>query len=116
MINCGILPDFGNFVIDRRPGGEQYDLYQGVREFMPLAKGVSAKSHDFDEEGNETTKDYYKLLRIIKDSGFRGIIGIEYEGRNLSPDEGVMATKALLIKAGNAVMAEEAEEEMEEEG
>lgn len=111
MINCGILPDFGNFVIERREGGERYDLYQGVREFMPLAKGVSAKSHDFDEEGNETTKDYYKLLKIVKDSGFRGIIGIEYEGRNLSPDEGVKATKELLIKAGTAVMQEEEEEE-----
>jgi sugar phosphate isomerase/epimerase len=107
MINCGVLPDFGNFVIDRRPGGEQYDLYQGVREFMPLAKGVSAKSHEFDEEGNETAKDYYKLLKIVKDSGFRGIIGIEYEGRTLGPDEGVSATKELLIKAGKAAMAEE---------
>jgi sugar phosphate isomerase/epimerase len=104
MVNCGVLPDFGNFIIDRRPGGEQYDLYQGVKELMPLAKGVSAKSHDFDEEGNETTKDYYKLLKIVKDSGFRGIIGIEYEGRTLSPDDGVQATKALLIKAGKAVM------------
>jgi sugar phosphate isomerase/epimerase len=101
MINCGILPDFGNFIIDRN---EKYDLYQGVREFMPLAKGVSAKSHDFDEEGNETTKDYYRLLKIIKDSGFRGIIGVEYEGSNLSPDDGVRATKELLIKAGKSVM------------
>jgi sugar phosphate isomerase/epimerase len=104
MINCGVLPDFGNFVIDRRPGGEQYDLYQGVRELMPLAKGVSAKTHEFDEEGNETTKDYYKLLKIVKDSGFRGIIGIEYEGSKLGPDDGVRATKELLIKAGKAAM------------
>lgn len=111
MINCGILPDFGNFIISRE---ESYDLYQGVREFMPLAKGVSAKSHDFDEEGNETTKDYYRLLKIVKDSGFRGIIGIEYEGRNLSPNEGVMATKALLLKAGKAAMEEEGEEKEEE--
>lgn len=111
MVNCGVLPDFGNFVIDRRPGGERYDLYEGVRELMPLAKGVSAKSHNFDEEGNETEKDYYKLLKIVKDSGFRGIIGIEYEGRELGPDEGVMATKELLIKAGKAVMEEETEEE-----
>jgi len=109
MVNCGVLPDFGNFVIDRRPGGEKYDLYQGVKELMPLAKGVSAKSHEFDEEGNETTKDYYKLLKIIRDSGFRGIIGIEYEGSKLSPDEGVRATKELLIKAGKAAMEEEEE-------
>jgi sugar phosphate isomerase/epimerase len=108
MINCGVLPDFGNFIIDRKPGGEQYDLYQGMKELMPLAKGVSAKTHEFDEEGNETTKDFYKLLKIIKDAGFRGFIGIEYEGRTLSPDEGILATKNLLIKAGKAVM--EAEE------
>jgi len=111
MVNCGVLPDFGNFIIDRKPGGERYDLYQGVRELMPLAKGVSAKTHKFDEEGNEVDKDYYKLLKIVKDSGFRGYIGIEYEGRELSQDEGVLATKNLLIKAGKAVMEPEAEEE-----
>lgn len=109
MINCGVLPDFGNFIIDRRPGGERYDLYQGMKELMPLAKGVSAKSHNFDAEGNEVEKDFYKLLRIVKDSGFRGFIGIEYEGSELSKDEGVIATKNLLIKAGKAVMEEEEE-------
>lgn len=105
MVNCGVLPDFGNFIIERREGGERYDLYQGVKELMPLAKGVSAKTHSFDENGDEAEKDYYKLLKIVKDSGFRGYIGIEYEGRELSKDEGVMATKNLLIKAGRAVMA-----------
>jgi len=104
MVNCGVLPDFGNFIIDRRPGGERYDLYLGLQELMPLAKGVSAKSHKFDEEGNEVDKDFYRLLRIVKDAGFRGYIGIEYEGSDLSQDEGVMATKKLLIKAGKAIM------------
>ena len=104
MVNCGVLPDFGNFIIDRRPGGEKYDLYQGMKELMPLAKGVSAKSHEFDEEGNETTKDFYRLLKIVKDSGFRGYVGIEYEGSELSQDEGIMATKNLLIKAGESLM------------
>ncbi|MGW8316168.1 MAG: sugar phosphate isomerase/epimerase family protein [Bacteroidales bacterium] len=103
MMNCGVLPDFGNFVVDRNPGGERYDLYLGVKELMPLAKGVSGKSHNFDEEGNEVDKDYYRLLQIIKDSGFRGYIDIEYEGRELSPDEGIIATKKLLIKAGKTV-------------
>jgi sugar phosphate isomerase/epimerase len=103
MVNCGVLPDFGNFYIDRREGGEKYDLYLGVKELMPLAKGVSAKSHNFDEEGNEVDKDYFKLLQIVKDSGFRGYIGIEYEGSKLGADEGIMATKELLIKAGKAV-------------
>lgn len=104
MINCGVLPDFGNFFVDRKPGGEKYDLYLGMQELMPLAKGVSAKSHDFDEEGNETQKDFYRLLKIVKDAGFRGYIGIEYEGRILSPDEGIMATKELLIKAGKTLV------------
>ena len=104
MVNCGVLPDFGNFVIDRRPGGEKYDLYLGMQELMPLAKGVSAKSHNFDEEGNEVDKDFYRLMKIVKDSGFRGYVGIEYEGRELSQDEGIMATKNLLIKAGLSLM------------
>ena len=103
MINCGVLPDFGNFVVDRREGGEKYDLYLGMQELMPLARGVSAKSHSFDEEGNETEKDFVRLLQIVKDSGFRGYIGIEYEGRELGPDEGIMATKNLLLKAGKEV-------------
>lgn len=104
MVNCGVLPDFGNFIVSRRPGGERYDLYLGVQELMPLAKGVSAKTHNFDEEGNEVDKDFYRLLKIVKDAGFRGYIGIEYEGSKLSQDEGIMATKNLLIKAGKAVM------------
>lgn len=103
MVNCGVLPDFGNFVVDRRPGGEKYDLYLGMKELMPLARGVSAKSHNFDEEGNEVDKDFFRLMQIIKDAGFRGYIDIEYEGSELSPDEGIMATKKLLMKAGKAV-------------
>ena len=111
MVNCGVLPDFGNFIVDRRPGGERYDLYLGLQELMPLARGVSAKSHNFDEEGNEVDKDFYRLLKIVKDAGFRGYIGIEYEGQELSQDEGIMATKKLLIKAGKAVMEADAETE-----
>lgn len=100
MVNCGTLPDFGNF---RVSGEESYDLYLGVKELMPFARGVSAKSHNFDEQGNEKDKDYYRLLQIVKDAGFRGYIGIEYEGRELGANEGIMATKNLLIKAGQSV-------------
>ncbi len=99
--NVGTLPDFGNFCIERGPDGcvKEYDLYKGIEELMPYAKGVSAKTNDFDAEGNETTKDYARIMKIVKDSGFKGNIGIEYEGRNLSEDEGIKATKALLEKA-----------------
>lgn len=86
--NCGTLPDFGNF--------GDYDRYQGVKELMPYAKGVSAKSHDFDDEGNETHTDYYKMLDIVLDAGYHGYVGIEYEGSKLSEPEGVRATKKLL--------------------
>jgi hypothetical protein len=103
MVNCGVLPDFGNFIVDRSEGGERYDLYLGLQELMPLAKGVSAKSHNFDENGDEADKDYYRLMQIVKDAGYRGYVGIEYEGRELGADEGILATRNLLIKAGQAV-------------
>lgn len=89
----GTLPDFGNF---RLQGDEWYDRYQGVRELMPYAKAVSAKSHDFDEAGNETGTDYRKMLPIVLDAGYRGFMGIEYEGGGLSEADGIMATKRLL--------------------
>lgn len=91
--NCGTLPDFGNF---RIRDGEDYDRYQGVKELMPFAKGVSAKSYDFDAEGNETKIDYARMLKIVRDSGYRGYIGIEYEGGRLDEYEGIRATKKLL--------------------
>ncbi len=92
---CGTLPDFGNFQIKR---GEEYDRYKGVAELMPYAKGVSAKSHDFDAAGNETKTDYKRMLKIVVDAGYKGFIGIEYEGSRLGEHEGITATKKLLDK------------------
>src|SRR5690606_19671905 len=88
--NAGSLPDFGNFY--------EYDRYQGVTDLMPFAKGVSAKSHDFEANGLEKNIDYKKMLDIVKAAGYRGYVGIEYEGTNLSEVEGIKATKALLEK------------------
>jgi sugar phosphate isomerase/epimerase len=99
--NCGTLPDFGNFCIEKdkaRGCFNKYDRYKGTKEMMPFAKAVSAKSYDFDKNGNETTIDYKKMLNIIKDAGYSEYIGIEYEGTRLSPDDGIMATKNLLEK------------------
>ncbi|MFA6350918.1 MAG: sugar phosphate isomerase/epimerase family protein, partial [Bacteroidales bacterium] len=93
LSNVGTLPDFGNFRIS---GEEEYDRYQGVKELMPFAKGVSAKSYDFDSEGNETTIDFERMIKIVRQSGYRGYIGIEYEGSNFTEDEGIMLTKRLL--------------------
>lgn len=107
MDNCGTLPDFGNFCIKRDGDNpwegdcvEEYDMYKGVKELMPYAKGVSAKSFDFDKEGYETTIDFAKMFTIIKDAGFTGHVGIEYEGNELSEHEGIMATKKLLRRIG----------------
>ena len=90
---CGSLPDFGNFQI---ADGEWYDRYRGVKELMPFAKAVSAKSNDFDAEGNEIHTDYRRMMRIVLDAGYRGYVGIEYEGEKLGEDEGITATKTLL--------------------
>ncbi len=90
LANCGTLPDFGNF--------DEYDRYQGVTDMMPLAKAVSAKSYDFDAEGNETKIDFMKMLKIVMDANYHGWVGIEYEGSKLSEEDGIMATKKLLEK------------------
>lgn len=93
--NCGTLPDFGNFRVGK---DEEYDRYKGVTELMPYAKGVSAKSHDFDDKGDETHTDYRKMMKIVLDAGYKGYVGIEYEGSKISEAEGIKATKKLLEK------------------
>ena len=117
--NCGALPDYGNFYLVKNRGkaeqyakqkelyigdpslkedeyGLGYDRYQGVKDLMPFAKGVSAKAHDFDEQGNEIHTDFSKMMKTVADSGYEGYIGVEYEGKNLSEVEGIKKTKALL--------------------
>lgn len=115
MDNVGTLPDFGNFCIRSKPaeltdwgssvGGcaEEYDKYLGVKEMMPYARSVSAKTNNFDSNGNSVETDYYKMLKIIKDFGYKGYISIEYEGEEYSEHEGILLTKQLLEKAGRNV-------------
>lgn len=105
MDNCGTLPDFGNFCIKREAGDyyeskclEEYDKYKGVEEMMPYAKAVSAKSYSFDAEGNETRVDYERMMDIVEEAGYSGFVGVEYEGSELSEEEGILATKKLLEK------------------
>jgi L-ribulose-5-phosphate 3-epimerase len=92
---CGALPDFGNF--------ESHDRYQGVTQLMPLARAVSAKSHDFDAQGNETHTDYLRMMKIVTGAGFHGYVGIEYEGETLPEREGIAATKRLLERVRNTI-------------
>jgi sugar phosphate isomerase/epimerase len=92
MPNCGTLPDFGNF--------ENHNPYHGMKKLLPYAKGVSAKSYAFDAQGNETSIDYKRMIKLVKASGFRGYIGIEYEGTDPDERKGVWLTKQLLEKNG----------------
>jgi sugar phosphate isomerase/epimerase len=101
----GTLPDFGNFRVRETPE-EWYDRYQGVRELMPFARAVSAKSHDFDETGEETNTDYLKMMRIVLAAGYRGYVGIEYEGEGLSEAQGVEKTKVLLLRVREELATE----------
>ena len=119
MPNMGLLPDFGNFCAQRsKPETndikgimstkciKEFDRYEGVKKMMPYAKGISAKTHKFDANGNETETDFMKMFKIIKDAGFKGYVGIEYEGGvigmykpdggYLSTNDGIRATKNLL--------------------
>ena len=102
MQNCGTLPDFGNFCLKREGDKcvDMYDRYKGTEELMRYAKGASAKTYDFDEQGNCVETDYSRILQIVKNAGYTGHIGIEYEGNKLSEEEGIRATKALLEKVG----------------
>ena len=96
---CGTLPDFGNF---RIKGDRWYDRYKGVKELMPFAKAVSAKSHDFDSNGNEIRTDFFRMMDIVMDAGYSGYVGIEYEGSEMDEMSGIKATKDLLdrVKSG----------------
>ncbi len=105
MDNCGTLPDFGNFCIERSPDGckDEYDRYKGLEELMPHAKAVSAKTYDFGSDGMESVIDYTQMMKIVKEHDYSGWVGIEYEGKDLSPDDGIRKTIALLEKLGGRV-------------
>ncbi len=106
--NCGTLPDFGNFCINVSYGSinaeeceDIYDIYKGVAELLPYAKGVSAKTYDFDENGDQPLIDYYKMMKVVKDGGYQGYIGVEFEGEKMSEIEGIEATRRLILKAAS---------------
>tara|TARA_Y100001936_G_scaffold99880_1_gene98154 strand:- start:704 stop:1636 length:933 start_codon:yes stop_codon:yes gene_type:complete len=110
--NVGSLPDFGNFCIRSKPnrlsswGGlegcaVEYDKYKGVKELLPYARSVSAKSLNFDENGNSIEIDFYKMMKIVKDFGYRGYVSVEYEGTSHTEEDGILLTKKLMIDAWN---------------
>ncbi len=105
---CGTLPDFGNFNIGKLDAVPEtsYDKYKGVDELMPFAKGVSAKSYGFDEQGNETSIDFRQMMDlVVKKHKYNGWVGIEYEGSKHPEAEGILATKKLLEKIATELRA-----------
>lgn len=87
--NCGTLPDFGNF--------KGYDKYQGVKDMLPWAKAICAKVHKIKPDGEAAQTDFERMLKIVKEGGFRGYVGIEFEG-GADPVAGVLGTKRLIEK------------------
>jgi sugar phosphate isomerase/epimerase len=109
--NCGTLPDFGNFCLEREGGQRwdascvrEYDRYLGVEELLPRAFAVSAKSNHFDANGNEIKTDYLRMLQLVKNAGYNGYIGVEYEGSELSEIAGILATKNLLLEKAKLIV------------
>ncbi len=110
MDNCGTLPDFGNWCVKRKQGAmwgeclEVYpDKYKGIEMMLTKAKAVSAKAYDFDENGNETTLDFPRIIQMVKESGYTGYVGVEYEGDRLNEKEGIIAIRDLLLKSAKTV-------------
>ncbi|MEM8865400.1 MAG: sugar phosphate isomerase/epimerase family protein [Planctomycetota bacterium] len=106
MPNVGTLPDFGNFRIGKKEDGEGYewyDRYQGVQELMPYAKAVSAKSHKFDDAGNEVETDFFRMMKIVLEAGYSGYVGIEWEGGEPDEYEGIRLTKQLLERVREGI-------------
>ena len=124
--NVGTLPDFGNFCVrqdekklgntyklftegaektsDRPPTlydscTERFDMYDGVEKLMKYAKGVSAKTHGFDSDGNDVDIDYKKMLQIVKKSGYSGFIGVEAQAFTMEPIEAIKSSKKLLLNS-----------------
>jgi sugar phosphate isomerase/epimerase len=112
MPNCGTLPDFGNWCLSAKWGTTQiacdevYNRYEGVNDLLPFAKGVSAKSYEFNDTGEETRIDYSRMLQLVKDSGFGGYVGIEFEGFNMTEHDGIVATKKLLENTWKKITTE----------
>jgi acyl-CoA thioesterase-1 len=87
---CRLMPDFGKL---------KGDVYAGTAAMMPHAAVVSAKMHNFDADGRQVDFDYARLMRIVRASGFSGIVAIEWEGKGLVPIEGVRQSRLLIERS-----------------
>ncbi|MEN6357191.1 MAG: sugar phosphate isomerase/epimerase family protein [Armatimonadota bacterium] len=85
----GSCLDFGNWTDDVR--------YTESAKLAPYAYHVHAKTHEFNDKGEDINKDYKRLLQMLKDVDYKRAVSIEYEG----PDdqvEGVKKTRDLILR------------------
>lgn len=85
-----LMPDFGKL---------KDNVYKGTQAMLPHTVTVSCKMHSFDKEGNQPDFDYPRLMKMIKQSKYKGILAIEWEGSALKPVPGVQASKKLIERS-----------------
>ncbi len=85
---CGVLPQLGPLKADRD--------YNDLAGLAPLARGITLRTSAFDDSGQETSIDVPRALQTILTAGYRGYIGIHYDGKTLDEMQGIRATKRLL--------------------
>ena len=85
-----LMPDFGKL---------KDNVYKGTKAMLPHTVTVSCKMHSFDKNGNQPDFDYPRLMKMIKQSAYKGILAIEWEGSALEPVAGVKASKKLIEQA-----------------
>ena len=86
----GLMPDFGKL---------KDNIYKGTEAMLPHTITVSCKMHSFDEAGKQPDFNYPRLMKMIKQSKYQGILAIEWEGSALEPVPGVLASKKLIEKS-----------------
>jgi len=82
-----LMPDFGKL---------KDNVYKGTKAMLPHTVTVSCKMHSFDKNGNQPDFDYPRLMKMIEQSAYKGILAIEWEGSALEPVAGVKASKKLI--------------------
>jgi len=72
-------------------------LHEENAKLAPYAYHTHAKAHSFTAEGEETTVDYARVLKMLKDAKYKGAVSIEFEGPE-DQIEGVKKTRDLILK------------------
>lgn len=75
--NVYTLPDFGNYPPET--------MWESLAKILPYAYVVSAKTVDFDAQGNHLSYDFDRCLQLCETAGFKGIYLVEQWSRQDPP-------------------------------